>query len=84
MSDSVDLVARITGPLVRRYSTATVLYHHAIAERLGLGPSDHKCLDLLVERGTVGARAHCRHSRGLRRAAERLGRAGRRLRHRAT
>ncbi len=48
-----DLRARITGPLARRYSTATVLFHHAIAERLGLGPSDHKCLDLLVERGTL-------------------------------
>ena len=53
MSDSVELAARITGPLARRYSTATVLFHHAVAERLGLGPSDHKCLDLLVERGTL-------------------------------
>ncbi|WP_369135021.1 MarR family winged helix-turn-helix transcriptional regulator [Modestobacter sp. I12A-02662] len=35
--------------LTRRHSTATVLYHHAIAERLGLGPSDHKCLDLLLQ-----------------------------------
>lgn len=48
-----DLRARITGSLARRHSTATVLFHHAIAERLGLGPSDHKCLDLLVERGTL-------------------------------
>ncbi|MDN5861625.1 MAG: MarR family transcriptional regulator [Pseudonocardia sp.] len=39
--------------LVRRYGTATVLFHHAIAERLGLGPSDHKCLDLLRERGPI-------------------------------
>ncbi|MGH3332858.1 MAG: MarR family winged helix-turn-helix transcriptional regulator [Nocardioidaceae bacterium] len=35
--------------LTRRHSTATVLFHHAIAERLGLGPSDHKCLDLLLQ-----------------------------------
>lgn len=48
-----DLIAEITGPLARRHSTATVLFHHAIAEVLGLGPTDHKCLDLLVERGTV-------------------------------
>lgn len=48
-----DLRARITGSLARRHSTATVLFHHAIAERLGLGPTDHKCLDLLVERGTL-------------------------------
>jgi DNA-binding MarR family transcriptional regulator len=39
--------------LTRRHSTATVLYHHAIAERLGLGPSDHKCLDLLLQHGEL-------------------------------
>jgi DNA-binding MarR family transcriptional regulator len=27
-----------------------VLFHHAVAERLGLGPTDLKCLDLLRER----------------------------------
>jgi DNA-binding MarR family transcriptional regulator len=48
-----ELAERIAGPLVRRYSTATVLYHHAVAEALGLGPSDHKCLDLLLERGPM-------------------------------
>src|SRR3712207_939377 len=37
----------------RRHSTATVLYHHAVAERLGLGPSDHKCLDLLLQHGEL-------------------------------
>jgi DNA-binding MarR family transcriptional regulator len=53
MSDNVELAARVTGPLARWYSTATVLYHHAVAERLGMGPSDHKCLNLLIERGTL-------------------------------
>lgn len=48
-----DLAEQITGPLIRRHSTATVLFHQAIAERLGLGPADHKCLDLLVERGSM-------------------------------
>ncbi len=43
----------IVGSLARRHSTATVLLHHAIAERLGLGPTDHKCLDLLHERGSM-------------------------------
>lgn len=37
----------------RRHSTATVLYHHAMAEHLGLGPSDHKCLDLLLQHGEM-------------------------------
>jgi DNA-binding MarR family transcriptional regulator len=35
--------------LMRRHSTATVLFHNAMAERLGLGPSDHKCLDLMLQ-----------------------------------
>src|SRR5438445_9132317 len=41
------------GRLARRHSTASVLFHHAVAESLGLGPTDHKCLDLLRERGAM-------------------------------
>ncbi len=48
-----DLRERITSRLVRRHSTAAVLFHHAIAERLGLGATDHKCFDLLQERGAL-------------------------------
>ncbi len=48
-----DLTEEIVGKLARRHSTAVVLFHHAIAERLGIGPSDHKCLDLLRERGPM-------------------------------
>lgn len=48
-----ELVERIIGPLSRRHSTATVLFHQAIVDRLGLGPADHKCLELLVERGPM-------------------------------
>jgi DNA-binding MarR family transcriptional regulator len=48
-----DLTERIVGGLARRHSTAAVLFHHAVAERLGLGPTDHKCLDLLRERGAM-------------------------------
>lgn len=48
-----DPAARIGGELTRRHSTATVLFHHAVAEALGLGPSDHKCLDLLREHGAM-------------------------------
>src|SRR5437870_13882549 len=48
-----ELIEEIVGRLVRRHSTAVVLFHHAVAERLGLGPTDHKCLDLLRERGAM-------------------------------
>ena len=47
------LVGEIVGRLARRHSTAVVLFHHAVAERLGLGPTDHKCLDLLRDRGAM-------------------------------
>jgi DNA-binding MarR family transcriptional regulator len=43
----------IVGHLMRRHSTAAVLFHHAVAERVGLGPTDHKCLDLLREHGPM-------------------------------
>jgi DNA-binding MarR family transcriptional regulator len=48
-----DVIADIVGRLVRRHSTAIVLFHQAVAERLGIGPADHKCLDLLRERGPM-------------------------------
>jgi len=47
------LAGEIVGRLAPRHSTAVVLFHHAVAERLGLGPTDHKCLDLLRERGAM-------------------------------
>ena len=48
-----ELAELIVGYLARRHSTAVVLFHHAVAERLGLGPTDHKCLDLLRDRGAM-------------------------------
>jgi DNA-binding MarR family transcriptional regulator len=48
-----ELADEIVGRLVRRHSIAIVLFHQAVAERLGLGPTDHKCLDLLRERGSM-------------------------------
>ncbi len=50
-----ELAGEIVGRLARRHSTAVVLFHHAVAERLGLGPTDHKCLDLLRDRGPMAA-----------------------------
>ena len=48
-----EVVRDIAGHDMRRLSTAAVLFHHALAERLGLGPTDLKCYDLLRERGTL-------------------------------
>jgi DNA-binding MarR family transcriptional regulator len=47
------LIEEIVGRQARRHSTAVVLFHHAVAERLGLGPTDRKCLDLLRDRGAM-------------------------------
>src|SRR5260370_42497003 len=47
------LADQIVGQLARRHSTAVVLFPHAVAERVGLGPTDHKCLDLLRDRGPM-------------------------------
>ena len=48
-----ELADEIVGRLVRRHSIAIMLFHQAVAERLGLGPTDHKCLDLLRDRGAM-------------------------------
>lgn len=56
MTDHKD---QIVGSLMRRHSTAAVLLHHAIAERLRLGPSDLNCLQLIRERGTASASELC-------------------------
>lgn len=47
------LIEEIIQRLVRRYSTAVILFHHAVAERLNVGPTDLQCLDLLRERETM-------------------------------
>jgi DNA-binding MarR family transcriptional regulator len=39
----------------RRLSTATILFHQAVADRLGLNVTDHKCVDLLLQHGPLTA-----------------------------
>jgi DNA-binding MarR family transcriptional regulator len=51
--NQTELAEEIVGRLVRRHSTAAVLFHHAVAERLGLGPTDLQCFGLLRERGAM-------------------------------
>lgn len=54
--DTEALREEILGPLARRHGTATVLFHQAVASHLGLAPGDHKCLEVLLERGPLTAR----------------------------
>lgn len=51
---STQLKADLAGAL-RRHSGLTVLFHAAVAERVGLGAADHKCLDLLMRLGPLTA-----------------------------
>jgi DNA-binding MarR family transcriptional regulator len=39
----------------RQLSTATVWFHQAIADRLGMNVTDHKCLDILLWTGPITA-----------------------------
>lgn len=41
--------------LGRDSSTWTVLFHAAIADRVGLNPTDHKCLDVVMNLGPMTA-----------------------------
>ena len=36
----------------RELSTRTVIFHHFIGEGLGLNPTDHKCLDIIIRAAT--------------------------------
>ncbi len=39
----------------RLLSAATIIFHQAVADRLGLNPTDHKCADLLFLKGAMTA-----------------------------
>jgi DNA-binding MarR family transcriptional regulator len=39
----------------RQLSTATILFHQAIADRLGMNVTDHKCADILLGTGPITA-----------------------------
>jgi DNA-binding MarR family transcriptional regulator len=43
------------GDEFRQLSTATILFHQAIADRLGMHVTDHKCAELLTRTGPIPA-----------------------------
>jgi DNA-binding MarR family transcriptional regulator len=49
-----ELVAAIPQEL-RQLATATILFHQAIADRLGMHLTDHKCGDILLRSGPITA-----------------------------
>ena len=49
-----ELVARLMDEM-RAISTVTILFHQAVADRLGLSVTDHKCAGMLMESGPMTA-----------------------------
>jgi DNA-binding MarR family transcriptional regulator len=43
------------GDEFRQLSTATILFHQAVADRLGVHVTDHKCAELLLRTGAITA-----------------------------
>ena len=56
-----ELLAAL-GDEFRQLSTATVLFHQAIADRLGMNVTDHKCADILARTGPITAGELARHT----------------------
>src|SRR5262245_47198056 len=49
-----ELIAALNDEF-RQASTATILFHQAIADRLGMNVTDHKCADILLRAGPITA-----------------------------
>lgn len=54
-ADRATLLNNIVFTLGRELSTQTILFHAAIAEQLGLNPTDHKALDLICREENMTA-----------------------------
>lgn len=48
-SHQFNEIIEALGRKMQEMSTATVIFHQKIAEKLGLNPTDHKCLDLILK-----------------------------------
>jgi DNA-binding MarR family transcriptional regulator len=46
----------------RQMSAATILFHQAVADRLGMNITDHKCADILSRTGPITAGELARHT----------------------
>jgi DNA-binding MarR family transcriptional regulator len=46
----------------RQLSAATILFHQAVADRLGMNITDHKCADILARTGAITAGDLARHT----------------------
>src|SRR4051812_25029573 len=61
VADRAELLAALVGEL-RQLSAATIMFHQAVADRLGLNVTDHKCVDLLQRNGPLTAGELAQHT----------------------
>jgi len=54
-SDKRSELLAAMGDEFRQLSTATILFHQAIADRLGVHVTDHKCAEILLRTGPITA-----------------------------
>jgi DNA-binding MarR family transcriptional regulator len=52
--DKAELVAELVETM-RDVTTATIVFHQAVADRLGMNVTDHKCAGILAQSGPVAA-----------------------------
>jgi len=52
--DKDELVAELVDTM-RELSTATILFHQAVADRLAMNVTDHKCAGILAQSGPITA-----------------------------
>jgi DNA-binding MarR family transcriptional regulator len=52
--DKAELVAELV-EMMRELSTATILFHQAVADRLAMNVTDHKCAGILAQSGPITA-----------------------------
>src|SRR5262245_29404087 len=53
-AERAELLAALVGEF-RQLSAATIMFHQAVADRLGMNVTDHKCADILERNGSMTA-----------------------------
>src|SRR5262245_46072993 len=54
VAERAELLAALVGEF-RQLSAATIVFHQAVADRLGMNVTDHKCADILERNGPMTA-----------------------------
>src|SRR5262249_46340906 len=54
VAERAELLAALVGEF-RQLSAATIMFHQAVADRLGMNVTDHKCADILERNGPMTA-----------------------------